>query len=138
MKEEQRKGTIYFRGAEELATYDKLKAQASSLGISFSEHVKNILKDPLWFLKKPKLFVKTLSEFFSGDYDFQDSLAKALGEIPTREQVRRIAEELPVEQLLLGFRMHEEQEKLSRIIKEEFKEAYKRKMKELHGVDVYV
>jgi len=49
-----------------------------------------------------------------------------------------IAEELPVEQLLLGFRMHEEQEKLSRIIKEEFKEAYKRKMKEIHGVNVDV
>ncbi|RJS92805.1 hypothetical protein CW705_02220 [Candidatus Bathyarchaeota archaeon] len=70
MKEKQRKGTIYFRGPEELATYDKLKAEASSLGISFSDHVKNILKDPLWFLKKPKLFVKTLYEFLSGDYDF--------------------------------------------------------------------
>jgi len=61
-----------------------------------------------------------------------------IGEVPTREQVRMIAEELPVEQLLLGFRMHEEQEKLSRIIKEEFKEAYKRKMKEIHGVNVDV
>jgi len=125
---------IYFRGHEEVADYERIKDDARSLDLSFSQYAKNVLSDPLWPLKRPKLFVRFASLFVPGPYDKLDTMVKVLGGVPDRDQIHAEGQKMSCDQLLTGLKAHNDLKRLLEIYEEVWRDLYRQKMEQQHGV----
>ena len=138
MAEEDSKKTasVYFRGAEEVEVYKRVKEDAKAAGKSFSEYAKTILSDPLWPLKHPTLFLRFAWHGLWGPYGKIGTMVKVLGGVPDRDLIEEEGEKMTCDELMTGLKAHREVKRLLEIYEEVWSELYRDKMKEQHGVDV--
>jgi len=136
-KEEKRTtASIYFRGNEDVATYERIKDDATSMDLSFSEYAKTILSDPFWPLKRPKLFLRFAWHGLWGPYGKLGTMVKVLGGVPDRDRIKEQGQKMTCDELLTGLRTYKDMRRHLDLYEEVWSELYRDKMKQRHGVDI--